>query len=1257
MNELDLRSIRVLVDLQACQTADSAYRGVGRYSEALFKAMVDLASPREVYGILGAQHKIKPDLKKFNRAKLLIAPPLPSLKTGRFFSGGEQDVIDSMMHSAAASTVSPDLIHISHIFEGFTDRVAIPHVLSRPAGQVVSATLYDLIPLRYQEYYFKNLEFKKWYFHRISFYRQADLLLAISEASRQDAIELLGIAPEKIVTIMGGVSENFRPADNLSVTKEDLRCKYQLNRPGIVLYIGGDDYRKNLAGAIDAFALLPNDVRAVNQLVIVCALEEHRKDFFESLSRKAGLKKDDVAFLGFVPEDDLVALYGACDAFLFPSLYEGLGFPVLEAMACGAPVLCGNNSSLVELVDRRDATFDSASPSSITERLRLVLTDKTFAQSLRDYGIERAKLFSWPDTAKRALDAFDEALSRKRKAAIHAANAGLLPKPRMAMLTPLPPCRSGIADYNAEFLPYLASHFEIDLFVDGYKCTDTTINATFRIFDVGDFRKSADSYDVILYEFGNSEFHQHMLALLEDFPGVVGLHDAFLSGLMAHFELSLWGSDQFSREMFYSHGSIARRLFAPLKKNPDAVGEAVINLPCTKRVIDRSIGIISHSKFNLEVAQLFYPEGFNAPYRIIPQLVKTKNRKSVAEISEVKSDLGFARDDFVIATFGHVAWTKWGDLLLQAFLESELAQDPKCHLVFAGELANDEFGLSLKDSIRKSGLKARIKITGYLSDDIYQKYICVTDIAVQLRTKSRGGTPRGVLDCMAHGVPVVINNAASYKDYPNSVVAKLSEQPDVYEIARTLLDLQLNPKRRNTLGELGYQYVKTFHNPENLAAHYAAAIHEFMARHKATSVRRFIDDIAPHLSTLPNPRDAVKPVSKYLENRPRPCFQKSRLIVDCSYIAKADEATGIPRVVKETVRAAYCSHRHGFETIAIQRDGDRIVPAIEWLDRQRLLLPYEVNNKKISPVEFGGGDYLLMLDSSWHEYDDFGPVFAEARKAYVPITTVVYDLLPIKLPPGNIVSGGKEWFDDWLQRAVMASDSLICISKSVADDLIEYIKEKNLVRHGLKVGWWHLGSTPLFSFEPSTKQRALVAPGAPFCLMVGTIEPRKNHALALDAFEHLWFEGSELKLVIAGKPGWLVDDLMERLRSHCEFGKRLIVLENVADTDLDSLYRSASMLLFISKGEGFGLPLVEAAQYNRPLVCSRIPSFIEIARDHAIFVGIDSPRTLANELANAWRLITLGAAPNSGSMQKLTWEESTEALLKVVIDQNWYWQA
>lgn len=1250
MSGIDMNSMRILIDLQPCQT-ESASRGMGRYSEALAVAINEIAKPREIYALLSAEHEPRPKLENFDPSQILMTGKLPDLPTERFHDGGERDAIDRLLHSGAISELSPDVIHVSSVFE--RKRVALPKIVNASAGQVLSATLHDLIPLRFPELYFNNTESELRYRGRLAFLYEVDLLLANSEASRQDAIELLRLKPEKIVTIMGGVAKHFKPPTDRAAVKARLFEKYGLKKPGALLYTGGDDPRKNLIGAIRGYAKLPHKLRAENQLLIICGILAHRKEFFLHEARKAGLNGDDVSFLGFVQEEDLVGFYGICDLFFFPSLYEGLGMPVLEAMACGAPTICSNNSSLKELIDRTDATFDASDPESIAERLRSVLEDKEFADELREYGLKRSKLYTWEASARKALSAFDNAIERKRDAMVAAARAQISPKLRMAILTPLPPCQSGIADYNAAFAPYLSRHFDIDFFVDGYRCSSAAINSAHRIFDAADFRANAASYDALLYELGNSEFHAHMLALLDEFPGVVMLHDAFLSGLMGYLEFDLGEPNRLSREMIYSHGSLARRVFAPIQENPDPGADARLNLPCSKGPLDKAIGVISHTKYNLELARAFYPRGLKAPYRIIPHMAPVAPRKSPAERAAIRRDLGFGANDFLITTFGHIDRLKCSDRILQAFIGSALAQNEDCHLIFAGKLWDNDFCRNLAGALKESKIRNRVKITGYLSDEDYQNHLAVTDLAIQLRTNSRGGMSGALIGAMSHGLPVIVNHAASFKDFPSDVVAKLSPEPSWREIAETLETLYRDEAKRRSIGERGLEYVKRVHDPVELAAQYAAAICEFVNRSKSSSTEIIADRLAPHLAQLDDSAGAAKSVAQFLASREKPNFARTRLIVDCSHIARIDHGSGIQRVVREIVRELYCSARHGFEALGARRIDDRIFPANDWLNQRRLLLPYELEEGKLDPVEFRRSDHLLMLDSSWHDYGDFEAILIAARKKRAPIVNVVHDLFAIR-SPSWCAPGMPKVVEEWLRRAIATSDGLVCVSKATADDLIDFIEENKLAREGLKIGWWHLGSNPRSFFDANSSDFAPEATSAPYALMVGTIEPRKNHAIALDAFEELWDRGFDLSLVIAGKLGWRVDELAKRILEHKEFRKRLFWFESATDSEISALYKKASIFLFISKGEGFGLPLVEASHYGLPIVCSRIPSFVEIARNNVIYAQTESPESLANDLERAWDLIQSGSAPKSAGIKSLTWEESAENLLKVIIDQNWY---
>jgi glycosyltransferase involved in cell wall biosynthesis len=1251
---MDNTSLRFLFDLQATQTPGSKNRGVGRYSDSLFKAFFSEEPSANIYALI-SQDLPSPNLAFINQARILRLPTLPHWDTERDFLGGNQDSLDAIAYSSLAQTIKPDVTHISHACEDFQDRIPLPNLQLKSPGQVISATLYDLIPLRFQEHYFQNDEFKRWYLARMAWLRQADLLLAISDSTREDAIELLGLDPTRIVTIHGGVDAHFKPLDDTVNLKENLKKHYPLTER-MVLYTGGDEYRKNLSGAIQGFAKTSPDIRQNTSLFIVCSISESHKKTYLKEALAAGLAKNNIHFTGFISEEDLVAFYNVCDVFIFPSKYEGFGLPVLEAMSCGAAVIGSNNSSIREIIHREDALFDADSPESIADMLNKVLTDDEFRNALKFYGIEHAKRYSWEKTAELARTAFKEALSLKQQAGVQAALHGWLPKRRLAMLTPLPPCRSGIADYNAQFLPYLAKHFEIDLYVDGYTVTDVNLTSAFHIYHVKDFEKVATSYDAILYEMGNSEYHAHMIPLLMRFPGVVGLHDAFLSGLMSHMDFNL-GTHHYIHDTLEAHGSCARQYFAPLYKTDDSIYHSTINLPCSKSIINHAIGIISHTRFNLETAKNHYPEGWLAPYHTIPQMALTQKKPLEDQRLLIKAGLGFGPDAFIITSFGHVAWTKCGDQIIDAFLASKLFKESDVYLVFAGELSPDSFGEKLKHLIHLSKSGNRIHITGYLSNEDYIKYLSITDIGIQLRQSHRGGTPKGVMDCLAYKIPVMVNNDGSYTDYPDDVVIKLNPKPETTDIKNTLEYFYTNRDAASQYALNGFSYVSRNHHPTICAASYASSINDFIERQKTHLFDYWIKAFAPYLGNCNQPLAAEKAAQTWLNHLSAPNIHKTRLFIDVSHIAQNDHNTGIPRVVKEIIKSLYCIDKPGFEPLAVELIEGELYPAKDWLCKQELLLFHEAVTTKGAAIKFRPGDQLLMLDSSWERYREFFPIFEQARQSFVSITTVIYDLLPILLPKHCVVEGGKEWFEQWLSCAITQSDKLLCISQTAANDVIHYIQSQNIHKPNLKIDFWHLGADFNAQKIMSDNSPQKLTLPKPYLLMVGTVEPRKSHDIALDLMEQLWQEGLELNLYIAGKEGWLVDETMKRIKSHPFLNKNLFFNDSLDDTQINHLYANAAGLLFLSKGEGFGLPLVEAANHGIPILCTDLLVFKEIAGDYATYLDINNKEILLKQIKNWWENHHAGKLPDTKNMPRLSWKQSAEKLLNLMLKPtSWYWE-
>jgi glycosyltransferase involved in cell wall biosynthesis len=161
---------------------------------------------------------------------------------------------------------------------------------------------------------------------------------------------------------------------------------------------------------------------------------------------------------------------------------------------------------------------------------------------------------------------------------------------------------------------------------------------------------------------------------------------------------------------------------------------------------------------------------------------------------------------------------------------------------------------------------------------------------------------------------------------------------------------------------------------------------------------------------------------------------------------------------------------------------------------------------------------------------------------------------------------------------------------------------------------------------------------------VGTLEPRKGHRQTLAAFELLWAQQIDVNLVFVGKKGWMVDDLAALINNHAELGKRLFWLDGISDEYLGHIYAASTCLLSASEGEGFGLPLIEAAKQHIPVLARDLPVFREVAGDHAFYFKGFEAQDLADSVLRWVSLNQSGKAPNSKHIPILTWAQSAALL-------------
>lgn len=398
--------MKIRIDMQGVQTA-SRHRGIGRYCLSVTREFAELAAPDHQVSLI------------FNAALEGIDEAIGAL--GTHGVGARRSVFGPVRHTARANPANdgrrvaaerifnhaldngaPDVIWLSSVIEGFSDDALMPS----PAPESFTvATLYDLIPLHDPSYLGQGRA-RDWYFERLDALKSCDLLLAISEWVRDDAIEHLHLDPSRIIVIGAGVESHFAPPESDIDHTEVLRATYGIDRP-FIMYNGGFDKRKNVTALIGAFSDLPADTRLAHQLVIVGQIDDLIATQFAEAIGRLGLRADSVIFPGFVSDADLVRLYQTCTLFVFPSESEGFGLAPLEAMACGAATIVNRATSLPEVVGDPEATFDASTPGAMTTKIHELLSRPELAQRLRENGLVRAAHFTWRAVAERALGAIE----------------------------------------------------------------------------------------------------------------------------------------------------------------------------------------------------------------------------------------------------------------------------------------------------------------------------------------------------------------------------------------------------------------------------------------------------------------------------------------------------------------------------------------------------------------------------------------------------------------------------------------------------------------------------------------------------------------------------------------------------------------------------------------------------------------------------------------------------------------------------------
>lgn len=684
-----------------------------------------------------------------------------------------------------------------------------------------SGTVYDLIPALDPQGELADPVHLRRYRTRLELLRGADQLQVISAKVASDVERVLGGSPGRVVQIGAAPHERFTPEDPLLRTgiPDSGLTTLGIDRP-FVLYPTGSHPRKNNEGLLQGWARLPEGVRGRVQLVLAGDLPATTVHHLRHLSRLWGFENG-LVVTGEVTDDALVELYRRAVLVCFPSLAEGYGLPVAEALACGTPVVGSDIAPLDELLPER-ARFDPTDPARIGIALAEAIADGDHRRHLLAGSRQPDR---WRAVAERTAAAFETLLDvadrdppsapRRRSSAPGGASrdqprrAG---QRRLALVSTFPPAPSGVAIYSYHLAEALRSGGKVlvDTYLDGPTPGQAAPpgGRSYRVEALEDVERLRGRYDEVVYALGNSHHHLGALALLRRRPGAVLAHDVRLTNLYRHE----------AGEVGRRPGGLALAIRAMYgdKGLPEGLGRSGdlsaadldrYGLLLAREVIADSRTFLVSSAGAAALARS-EARPWDAPkIRLLAfAFARSEALSQGFDDETVPGGLdggapALDRSGPLLAHFGIVDPSKRPFALVEAFA---VLRDrvPAVRLAFVGPVSEELAG-ALRARATSLGIADGLVLTGAVTTRDYARLLEATTIAIQLRSSSNGEASAAVGECLASGIPTVVSDLGWGRELPADAVVRVGRAISPDSLANVLGGLLADELQRKALGAGG----------------------------------------------------------------------------------------------------------------------------------------------------------------------------------------------------------------------------------------------------------------------------------------------------------------------------------------------------------------------------------------------------------------------------------------------------------------------
>lgn len=916
----------------------------------------------------------------------------------------------------------------------------------------------------------------------------------------------------------------------------------------------------------------------------------------------------------------MLDLYRSAQALILPTRGEGFNLPAAEAMALGLPVIatgfgahldfCTRSTALLipfhfsrsrSHLKSADACWVEPDAEALGDQMRklhaeIISGDGGLARR-RQTALEYVRqTYTWQNSAKAVMESVDWLEARR---GVQAASA----PHRLALLSPWM-TRCGIAEYSHNLLGAFGPAYALQVYCDARTPANPEQSIYRPCWAIGDSASVCAVLDELMHELPDVLLVQHQPSLFS-LTNDVCERLARLRALGCVVILELHSTLQLLHEY--------RESLLP--------GRAI----CALRTLDRLI-VHKPEDFNHLLALGLVNNVFLLPLGVVqPQ--------ATALPGTTRSDWGIGEDDLVLGCFGFILPHKGIDTLVESIASLAEASQRRVHLLGVNatlDSSSEDTLSQYRERARLLGVDGQITwITDYRPIDECIQLLAMADYVVFPYKQTRESASAAVTIGLATLKPVLVSPLPIFSDLADCTWRMAGD--GVQDIVDAVCALESDPEQTRNLLVRQHEWLAE-RNCLRISARLDAVI-------KGLLLDRELD------ASISDRREQFLAIAEEATT-------DRQLLVDVSELYFRDARTGIQRVVRSILGELLAAPPKGFRIRPIYGTPDQSYRYTE------KYLSFGVDRSKSEideqPVKVQAGDVFLGLDLSAHLFPKAEAELREFRLAGVKINFVVYDIIPLRHPQ-YAVAGLTDAFATWMHSLARQADRLLCISAAVVSDVRGWLGEHTDDSPLLKVRHFHLGadiansapSTGLPADAPALLEKIRSAPAF---LMVGTLEPRKGQAQALAAFEELWRHGLPVNLVMVGKEGWLMEDFTQKIRSHPALGQQLFWLEGISDEFLEQVYAAATCLIAASEAEGFGLPLIEAAQRQLPVIARDIPVFREVAGDHAYYFSGQQPELLATAIRTWLTLHQAGLAPKSSAMPWLTWQQSTRQMLGIILD-------